>query len=225
MTVNPTEWLSTTLQKCCDKYFSGYYYDQCLGKYPPTEGNCAQFLYYPDWHGSNEGCVDDGKEPLYMLSNKDYFLSNSLLECCEKFYGWKVYDCTGTSPVLTNGEFYPDWEGGDDKCTKDGAIPTFMLHNQNYYLSATLEDCCEKHFQWKKNECMGGTMTGTNKWYVVYRAFNTETCLQDCVGSKPCGGLVPSWQSDELFETQEECCDKKLYWISKRECILNSSRN
>ena len=67
MIVNPGEWLSTTLQKCCKKHFNGYYYDQCLGKYPPTDGNCEMLLFYPDWHGSNEGCLDDGKYFILLL--------------------------------------------------------------------------------------------------------------------------------------------------------------
>ena len=159
-----------------------------------------------------------------MLQNKDYFLSNSLLECCEKFYGWDVYGCTGTAPVLTNGEFFPDWEGGGDRCTSDGEIPIYMLSNQKYYLSQTLEDCCEKHFSWNKNDCMGNTMTGTNKWYVVYGS--KETCLQDCLttsGNQFCGGLVPSWQEEDgLFDTQEQCCEETLSWLSKKQCIENS---
>ena len=47
-----------------------------------------------------------GKEPYYMLSNYDYFLSSSLQECCENFYNWDLYSCTGTTPALTNGEYY-----------------------------------------------------------------------------------------------------------------------
>ena len=164
-----------------------------------------------------------------MLQNKEYFLSNSLAECCEKFYSWDWYGCTGTTPVLTNGEYFPDWEGGDDDtCTKEGEIPDYMLSNQRYYLSPTLEDCCEKHFSWKKNECMGGTMTGSNKWYVVYGTQREETCLQDCLTTSSnqfCGGLVPSWQEDDLFETQEECCEERLNWISRRQCIVNSRGN
>jgi len=182
MIVNPGEWLSTTLQKCCKKHFGGFYYDQCLfNHHPPALQGCSDpLLFYPDWHGSNERCLDDGEEPLYMLQNKEYFLSNSLLECCEKFYAWDIYGCTGTSPVLTNGEFYPDWEGVNDHCTREGEIPLYMLNNQRYYLSPTLEDCCEKHFSWRKDDCMGSTMAGSNKWYVVYGSQSEETCVKDC---------------------------------------------
>ena len=171
-----------------------------------------------------------GEEPLYMLQNKDDFLSNSLKACCEKFYGWDLYGCMGTPPVLTNGEFYPDWEGSNDRCTKEGEIPIYMLSNQKYYLSPTLEDCCDKHYSWAKRDCMGDAATFTNKWYVVYGGQSEdETCLQDCLttsGNQFCGGPVPSWQAEDgLFDTQEKCCEEKLFWKSVKECILNSRSN
>ena len=61
MAVNPTEWLSSTLDACCKKYFNGFLYDACTGRYPPDADDCITKLFYPDWNGSNEGCVDDGK--------------------------------------------------------------------------------------------------------------------------------------------------------------------
>ena len=163
-----------------------------------------------------------------MLQNKNDFLFNSLLECCERFYSWDLYGCQGKDPVLTNGEYYPNWEVFGDYCTNEGEVPTYMLNNQKFYLSHTLEDCCEKHFSWDKNKCMGGTITGSNKWYVIYGA--SETCLQDCLttsGNEYCGGIVPSWQEEngEVFDTQEECCEEMLYWLPKKTCILNSRNN
>ena len=61
MAVNPTEWLSSTMQACCKKFFGGYYYDSCIGRYPPDRDECTVKLYYPDWNGANNGCTDDGK--------------------------------------------------------------------------------------------------------------------------------------------------------------------
>ena len=61
MAVNPTQWLSSTMQACCKKYFSGYMYDACMGRYPTDHDDCNVMLYYPDWNGSNKGCLDDGK--------------------------------------------------------------------------------------------------------------------------------------------------------------------
>jgi hypothetical protein len=248
MAVNPTEWLSTTLEVCCKKYFGGYLYDACMGRYPPDD-DCNVMLFYPDWNGSNEGCIDDGKyayiaryveicmqheltdlssysfiylfcfcigqEPYYMLSNHDFFLSNTREECCKKFYAWDLYSCTGTAPTLTNGEYYPDWSGGSNTCVKDGEIPDYMLYNnQAWYLSTTLQKCCEKHFYWNINECLGtspdDSAVGTDKWYVEW---DTNTCVQDCVGASPCGGIAETW--DQLYSSKEQCCNERLPWISK----------
>ena len=69
MLLNPSEWLSTTLQKCCKKHFNNYYYDQCLFQHPPPalQGCSDPLLFYPDWEGQNTGCVDDGKYKLLHI--------------------------------------------------------------------------------------------------------------------------------------------------------------
>ena len=61
MEINPTQWLSSTLDACCKKFFGGFLYQQCTGAYPPDADDCTVLLYYPDWNGANEGCVADGE--------------------------------------------------------------------------------------------------------------------------------------------------------------------
>lgn len=63
MAANPTHWLSSTLETCCKKWFSGYNYNACIGRYPQDgdDDNCLTRLYYPDWQGLNKGCVADGR--------------------------------------------------------------------------------------------------------------------------------------------------------------------
>jgi hypothetical protein len=61
MAVNPTDWLSSTMEACCKKFFGGYRYDACMGRYPPDSDDCNVMLFYPDWEGGNQGCTDDGK--------------------------------------------------------------------------------------------------------------------------------------------------------------------
>ena len=122
--------------------------------------------------------------------------------------------------VLTNGDFYPNWaDSSSQTCLNDGNVPDYMLANQNYYLFTTLEKCCNKHFSWNINKCLGTssstTASGTNKWYVDW---TDSKCVQDCVGTSPCGGIVESWE--ELHSSHdEECCEKKLSWLSKRACF------
>lgn len=216
MAVNPTDWLSSTMQSCCKKFFGGYLYDSCMGRYPPDHDDCNVMLYYPDWNGANEGCADDGQEPYYMLSNAPYFLSNTREECCKKFYEWNYISCTGTIPE-TSGDYYPDWTGASSSpstCLSDGKMPHYMLTSQQWYLSSTLKECCERHFYWDLNNCMGTQVAGTGKWYVKYDA---STCVQDCVGSSPCGGIAQSWE--ETFNDKNTCCEKKMWYNNK--CLSN----
>lgn len=217
MAVNPTEWLTSSIEACCEKFHPGYAFEDCMGYYPPDHDDCNRALFYPDWSGSNEGCLGDGKEPYYMTANANFFLVDSLVKCCEKYYNWNYYDCTGTRPVLTNGEYYPDWTGGSSSyCLNDDQMPDYMLNNQNWYLSTTLQKCCEKHFHYEMNECMGTANAGTNEWYVSYE---DKTCYQDCSGVAPCGGVVNFWV--DTFTTKEKCCKEKLDWLPLRKCVID----
>jgi hypothetical protein len=221
MAANPVEWLSSTMEACCKKFFGGYNYDKCIGRYPPQNDDCTVKLYYPDWNGANEGCADDGQEPLYMLSNAKLFLFNTREECCKKFFGWNYYVCTGTLPELPTGMFYPNWSGtSSTTCLNDNKMPTYMLRNQQYYFFSSLRQCCEKHFSWDIQKCMGTDATGTGKWYVKWGT--TDTCVQDCIGaSNPnCGGIAKKW--DETFSDKNTCCEKKMWW-DKEGCRSRSA--
>ena len=113
-----------------------------------------------------------GFEPYYMLTFAQYFLSTTREECCEKFYYWDYYDCTGTSPPRS-GHYYPDWSKVSSyTCLNDEKMPKYMLTNgnQRWYLSKTLKECCEKHFEWDVIKCMGIENEGTGKWYAKYTA-------------------------------------------------------
>lgn len=61
MAADPTQWLSSTMEACCKKFFDGYSYDACMDRYPRDQDDCIVKLFYPDWNGSNKGCIDDGK--------------------------------------------------------------------------------------------------------------------------------------------------------------------
>ena len=76
MSANPSWYLYSTLDDCCTTYF-GWNYDGCMGN---VRGTCVKALFYPDWEGTNEGCVDDGNEPPYMRDNYVYYS-----ECCRQW--------------------------------------------------------------------------------------------------------------------------------------------
>lgn len=217
MAVDPTAWLSSSMEACCKKFFGGYLYDDCMGRYPPDHDDCNVMLYYPDWEGTNKGCANDGMEPYYMLSNSKYFFSSTREECCKKFYEWDYYTCTGTLPDLTNGDYYPDWTGGSTTCKNDNKMPKYMLNNQQWYLSASRRKCCERFFYWELNTCLGTEAVGTDKWFVRWA---DNTCVKDCSTGNSCGGIAAKW--DELFDDKNECCEQKMWWDAK-ECKSRSA--
>ena len=162
-----------------------------------------------------------GQEPLYMLGNAQYFLSNTKEECCKKFYEWNYYPCTGTQPE-GSGSYYPDWEGSPVTCKADGNMPDYMLRPDSapWYLFDTLQECCEKYFNSELNTCLGSSgtpVTGSNKWYVEWDA---NTCVKDCVTGTDCGGLAEgSWV--ETFGSKRACCDAKLWYEAK--CVQTNA--
>jgi len=79
MDSNPTLWLSSTADSCCQKFF-GFKYDNCIGRYPPDNDDCNIKLFYPDWEGANAGCANDGKQ------NQSYIARHLLFEC---LYQWQ----------------------------------------------------------------------------------------------------------------------------------------
>ena len=92
MAASPTEWLSSTMETCCNKFFSGYRFDSCMGKsststsynYPPDADDCNVMLFYPDWSGANVDCLDDGKlglsthYPVTKISASTYHFAHVL---------------------------------------------------------------------------------------------------------------------------------------------------
>ncbi len=45
------------------------------------------------------------------------------------------------------------------------------------------------------------------RWYPDWE---TYTCVQDCVGTPPCGGAAEFW--DDLYSSRDECCSTRLSW-------------
>ena len=61
----------------------------------------------------------------------------------------------------------------------------------------------------------------TNQFYVDYYS---DSCVQSCHDDTPglnCGGLAPSWK--ELFDTADDCCNAKLFWVQSAKCIADST--
>jgi hypothetical protein len=146
-----------------------------------------------------------------MVRNAAAWLLEDQQACCTKFFGYKLNACLGTS-YLGSGKFYPDWAGDNEGCLVDSdatPAPEYM-HQFGIWFSDTLEMCCARHYLWNRSTCLAAT----NKWYVDYGA---SKCVQDCVGPS-CGGLKDGFW-DFLFESKEECCRNRLWYINFDTCM------
>jgi hypothetical protein len=55
---------------------------------PETEIGSADGTgkFYPDWENHSGMCLEDGNEPEYMTQGTEMWLSDSLIECCLRFF-------------------------------------------------------------------------------------------------------------------------------------------
>lgn len=181
--------------------------------------NCNRALWYPDWDGSNKGCLSDGNEPLYMTQNPYGFLFNSKEDCCDEHFSWGKAVCMGGigGTSIAHGEesassgimYYADWLSGveDEGCKNDGRAPDYMVENQNMWLFDDLDSCCETFFSYKLEDCKRNgkpsKLAGSNKWFVNW---NTFTCSRDCDSGPDCEGLADFFGRSNLHDTKEDCC-------------------
>jgi len=220
---NPGQHMHSTLDSCCQTYF-GWNFNECVGNLP---GICARSLFYPDWDGKNEGCIDDGNEPKYMTDNAISFMFTKLEECCEAHYQWDLFKCVGKKGTLNAELFYPDWTGANDSCRNGGGQPTYMNNNVGSWMFKTLAECCAAHFSSassKTSTCVGagstptktpGTVTGNEKYYPDW---SKSLCIND--GEQP--SYMTSNQEIWMYDSLKECCDTRFTWNSAA-CVSSAS--
>ena len=220
MESNPSAWLSTTLEICCEKHAS-WNQQECVGDHPPE---CATVLWYPDWKGTNKGCLRDGNEPLYMVQNPSTFIFSDKASCCAEHYTWNEASCLGgiggtslthgTSTASSGSKYYADWESEkaeDQTCKNDGAAPEYMINNPTMWLFDQLNVCCEKNFNWepKLSECKGSTAADSNaRLYYPDWSGGNAGCEQNSGTT-----LAPDTLTDSYFyATLDECCEAHYSW-------------
>ena len=211
MNADPGSYMHSTLDKCCSTHFA-WNYDGCMGLLDDT---CVRALWYPDWEGTDNGCVRDGAEPLYMTENSVVYLFSTKRDCCEEHYSFSLEKCLGTSAGTSGRKYYPDWLG-DNTCKNNGAAPTYMVQNPAMWLSDTLEACCNTHYSWKKAECMGTTFSAASGLYFPDWEGVDDRCINDTVAPAYMLQNPALWLSDTL----EACCNTHYSW-KKAECMIN----
>ena len=67
--------------------FNRWNYNSCIGSASgPAPIQTTSSLYYPDWLGTSDICVNDGNEPAYMSQNPIMWMHSTLEACCEQNY-------------------------------------------------------------------------------------------------------------------------------------------
>lgn len=207
MSQNPSDYLSSSLSSCCNKYFS-WNYDVCMGNLP---GLCARSLWYPDWEGSNDGCVDDGNEPPYMTNTKQYFLFTLREDCCREHFGWNFDECVGDTGLKYQHLWFPDWEGSDHVCRNGGTQPQYMNIAPEVWMHETLAECCSQNYEWNYDECIGTSPAqispGSGLYYPDWEN-SDHVCRND--GNQP--AYMTQNPTQWMHNTLQECCDKNYSW-------------
>jgi hypothetical protein len=115
----------------------------------------AYGLWYPEWLGSDKGCLADGKQPDYMTRSPDLWMHGTMSACCTTNYNWMLSACLENSaqspqasypaptPSSPAGLFYPDFSGQNTSCLADGNEPAYMKANPSLWMYTTLSDCCD----------------------------------------------------------------------------------
>ncbi|KAL7478606.1 hypothetical protein ACHAW6_004371 [Cyclotella cf. meneghiniana] len=187
--------------------------------YPPTNIH----MFYPDWsaEGFDQGCLNDGKEPAYMLANPSAWLHSTLRKCCETHFTWNYETCMGLLDESYAHElWYPDWERANTGCVSDGNEPLYMIEpaNKHLYLFNTRKDCCEKHYSWNFNECMNIIPSSGGKFYPDWSVGANHGCKND--GNAPAYMIMSPniW----LHPTLDSCCASYFPW-KLNECLAVAS--
>ena len=123
--------------------------------------------------------------------------------------------CADRSAHRPNSKYWADKSGS--RCYQDYLHPTQDLSVDLY---DSIEDCCAFKIWWLSpakcyvaSEVDVPESSGTYAFYV-----KNDSCVQDCVGDAPCGGLAEKW--DTTYDTKVGCC-ARLHWIPSRDCLLS----
>lgn len=105
--------------------------------------------WYPDFSGGANVCKADGRAPMYMKMSGTFFEA-SIEACCERFFSWDYYVCTG---IEVRG-FYPDWGESETCIDVVDTMPDYMRNNPEHWLFDDIEGCCNRHYGYDYARCV-----------------------------------------------------------------------
>ena len=113
-------------------------------------GTAGTGRFYPDWASNSGTCLEDGAEPMYMVKDPTLWLSDSLVECCLRFYQWDTNSCLNMGSG--SGLWYVD--PLTSKCVTDcpvdnGQTCGGLANVFSDRLYSNPRSCCEQELQWR----------------------------------------------------------------------------
>lgn len=111
----------------------------------PTNGTG---VFYPDWDGGSETCLQDNNVPLYMQMNPHSWLYSSLEECCNRYFRWNKNKCMNKEG---SGLWYVNYPLG--KCVIDceeinGPLCGGLATSTEDDLFSDPLNCCKSKLPW-----------------------------------------------------------------------------
>lgn len=220
------EDLYATPMECCKNNFAWIKPKFCESKSLGINCYVGSSKFYRGDESGAEVCVRDcdpyisGESSCGGIVKEVYIeLHDTVEECCSQEYNYIDSElCVSKSTKRAISKFWPDMING--RCLDESVEPTADLSVKLY---DTIEDCCTAEILWlTKSECAvasnstAAASQGTGKYYIQWY---DESCVKDCIGDSPCGGLASYWNN--LYETAKECC-ARLPWVDGNECITNA---
>jgi hypothetical protein len=127
----------------------------------------------------------------------------------------------GSSASTAVGTYYPIWPGGET-CRNDGKAPAYMKNKPDVWLYMTLEDCCDRYFNWITEKCIANGPAPATSPAVPSSAYTMPPAYLSywypgggssgfdytCTNLDMAPGFMTILQ-DHYFELSlDECCDR-----------------
>merc|ERR1711906_98842 len=215
-------YLEPNLQVCCERYFQGSEYNDCIsgggGTLTPTN------KFYPAWdqspHTCAKDCAEGGTDPSCggILGPGVGTTYTTVEACCAKHFSDQI---EGYCVAMTNGATYAgsnEWylDASENICVKDCETAAACCKAKLNYLD---EDPCAA-------SSIGGTAAGpvgNSKWYADY-SISPARCVKNCaVGAMNCQGILETTAGVTFYDDVETCCEKKFSWYNPLACMVKST--
>ena len=216
-------YMKTTLEECCDYYYS--WNPTCIedGGGTPPVGSLQWYVDYKN-HKCVQDCPVNGASCGGLaMAYKTLFADET--KCCEEKLRYiSVGLCTansrGNGTYAGSNQWYVDYE--NNKCVQDcdSATPGCggIIEHPGTTLYADALACCAAKLSYIDVDLCASnsdpTSTGTGKFYVD---FQNSVCLEDSdTGIRTNASVV-------LYDTLPECCSRALSWVNSAFCESRSN--